>query len=405
MSNLKVREARGGLYMASITFALRPISMALAIVLARLLVPEDFGLVALSMILVNIANYFTDLGMRPVVVQTREDIRKVAHYAFVIVLTASLLFTIVAIMLAAPLAEALGGGPELAPILRWMSLYITLEGMWVIPESLLRRNLKFKQLGLSQIPAELASMLISIPMAMYGFGVWSLVVGQLLGQVLRILLLWGFARPWIWLRPQKWEKEIVKGMFRYGMPSMASGMLKYFQNQIDTLIVGRHLGPASVGIYNKAFTLTTRLADMLTTSLFGDVLFPSYAKMQDSKPRLTRAYLMSTKLVILIIMPVAVGLAITAPILVPVLLGDQWLPMIPIWQVFSLYTLTRPISTNSAPLFLAVGQPRRNLTASLVLIGVMVPLLLLLIEPYGATGAAVAISLANLLELMVDVDE
>ena len=193
MSNLKVRAARGGIYMATISFALRPISMGLAIILARLLVPEDFGLLALALILVNAANYFTDLGMRPTVVQTREDVNKVAHYAFVIVMTASITFTIASIALAVPLANALGGGSELVPIIRWMSLYVTLDGMWVIPEALLRRNLKFKQLGLSQIPAELASTLISIPLAMMGYGVWSLVVGQLLGQVIRILLIWWYA--------------------------------------------------------------------------------------------------------------------------------------------------------------------------------------------------------------------
>ncbi len=405
MDNLKVRAARGGIYMATISFTLRPISMGLAIILARLLAPADFGLLALSMILVNAANYFTDLGMRPAVVQTREDIHKVAHYAFVIVLAASAAFTGASILLAKPFAQALGGGTELVPVIRWMSLYVTLDGIWVIPEALLRRELRFKQLGLAQIPAELASTIIAIPLAMMGFGVWSLVAGQLLGQVTRILLTWWFARRMIpiWLRPKKWDKEIVRGMFRYGIPSMASGLTKYVQNQIDTLLVGRRLGPTSVGIYSKAFSLTTRLADMLTTSLFGNVLFPSYARMQDDKPRLTRAYLTSTKLVIFIIMPVAVGLAVTAPILVPVLLGQKWLAMIPIWEIFSLYTLTRPISTNSAPLFAAVGQPRRNLTASLVLIGVMVPLLLVLIGPYGATGAALAVSLANLIAMLFNV--
>lgn len=377
--------------------------MILAIVLARLLVPEDFGLLALAMILVNAANYFTDLGMRPTVVQTREDINKVAHFAFVIVMTASVAFTILAALAAGPLARALGGDEQLIPVLRWMTLYITLDGLWVIPEALLRRRLKFKQLGLSQIPAELSATLIAIPLALAGFGVWSLVIGQLLGQVTRIALLWFFARPWFLLRPQKWDIRIIKGMFRYGLPSMGSGMTKYAQNQIDTLIVGRRLGPASVGIYSKAFQLTTRLADMLTTAVFGNVLFPSYAKMQDDKPRLSRAYLLSNKLVILIITPVAIGLAITAPLLVPVMLGPQWTPMIPIWQIFSLYGLTRPISTNAAPLFSAIGQPRRNLTASVVLISVMVPALLLLIGPYQATGAALAVGLANVVAMLFNV--
>jgi O-antigen/teichoic acid export membrane protein len=133
---------------------------------------------------------------------------------------------------------------------------------------------------------------------------------------------------------------------------------------------------------------------MLTTSIFGNVLFPSYAKMQDDKARLSRAYLKSTAMVFLVIVPVSIGLAITAPLLVPILLGSQWIPMIPLWQIFSLYGLTRPISTNSSPLFLATSQPRRNLTAGLLLLVVMLVFIFLLIEPYGTVGVAVAVAAA-----------
>ncbi len=399
MSNLKVRAARGGMYMAAMSFGLRPISMILAVILARLLAPADFGLLALAMIVFNMVNYFTDLGMRPTVVQTKEDINKVAHFAFVIVMAASIAFTMLIILLAQPLTTLLGGSPELVDILRWMSLYVTIDGLWIIPEALLRRDMRFKQLSLSHIPGELASSLIAIPLAIAGFGVWSLVIGQLAGKFLQVIIVWIFYRPWIWLRPQKWDRDIVRGMLRFGLPSMGSGLTKFFQNQIDTFIVGRQLGTTAVGLYNKAFTLTTRLSDMLTTSIFGNVLFPSYSRIQDDKPRMARAYLKSTSMVFLIIVPVSIGLAITAPLLVPVLLGPRWVPMIPVWQLFSLYGLTRPISTNSAPIFSASGQPRRNMTASLVLIAVMVPLILLLIDPYGITGAALAVSLANLVAM------
>ena len=92
--------------------------------------------------------------------------------------------------------------------------------------------------------------------------------------------------------------------------------------------------------------------------------------------------------------PVSLGLLVTAPLLVPVLLGDQWRPMIPVWQIFCVYGLTRPISTNSSPLFLAAGKPKNNVTASLVVIGVMVPLVVLLIGPYGILGAATGVVVA-----------
>jgi PST family polysaccharide transporter len=103
------------------------------------------------------------------------------------------------------------------------------------------------------------------------------------------------------------------------------------------------------------------------------------------------------------IVPLSVGLAIVAPVLVPALLGEQWLEMITVWQLFSLYGLTRPISTNSSPIFMAVGQPQRNMSASIVLLVVMLPLLLLLIGPYGIEGAAIAVSVASLVAMLFNV--
>lgn len=389
--------------MTLITFSIRPFSTVLAVMLARLLSPGDFGLLAMAMLVFNAANLFTDLGMRPTVVQTKEDINKVAHYAFVIVMISSITFTVVSILLARPIAAFLGGSEELVNVIRWMAIYVTIDGLWIIPESLLRRDMRFKELGFSQLPSEIASTIIAIVLALMGFGVWSLVIGNCAGQFLRAMLLWAYYRPWIWLRPQKWDREILKGMFRFGLPSLGSGLVRYTQNQLDTFVVGRQLGAVSVGYYNKALTLTGRLGTMLTTTIFGNVLFPSYAKVQDDRPRLARAYLKSTKMVFLMIVPISVGMAITASLLIPVVLGPQWAPMIPLWQIFSLYGLTQPISANSAPIFLAVGQPRRNLTAGLVLMVLKLPLILLLAGPFNTTGVAVAIAVSSTLGMFFNV--
>jgi O-antigen/teichoic acid export membrane protein len=142
---------------------------------------------------------------------------------------------------------------------------------------------------------------------------------------------------------------------------------------------------------------------MMSNAIFGQVLFPSYARMQDDKARLTRAYLKSTKMVFLVTVPISLGLLVTAPLLVEVALGAKWLPMVPVWQVFCVYGLTRPVSTNASPLFLAVGKPRNNVIAGLLLIGVMIPLVVLLIEPYGIVGAAVGVSLAHIIAMLFNV--
>ena len=403
MSELKIKTARGSMLMAGISLSMRPLSMVFAIVLLRLLQPEDFGLIALTMILVNAANLFTDLGLRPAIVQTKQDIEKVAHYVFVLVTLASMAVTGVFALAAAPLANFLGGDADLVPILRVMSILVTIDGLWIVPEALLRRNLKFKQLGISQIISDVSSSLISIICAIMGLGVWSLVVGNIASEVLRILFFWSQCRPWIWLRPQKWERAIVKDLLHFGAPTMGAGLLRSVQSQLDTWITGRNFGVTAVGFYDKAYTLTGRLANMLTNSIFGNVLFPSYARLQDDRERLARAYLKSTTMVLLMIVPLSVGLAVTAPLLVPVLIGNNWAPMIPVWQIFAIFGLTWPVSSNSSPLFLAVGQPRRNFSASIVYLLVMVPAALLLLRPFGISGVAMAVSLGYLVTMFFNV--
>lgn len=394
MSNLKLRTARGSIFTAAALLGMRPITTIFDIILLRLLVPEDFGLLALGMILMNMTNLFTDMGMRQVIVQTRHDIKKVTQYAFIIVVVGSVLVNILVILFASPLARLLGGGQPLAPVIIGLSVIITIDGLWVVPDGLLRRNLRFKEMAVAQFVSDLIGSITSIVFAYMGWGVWSLVIGLITGKTLRGVMLWGWARPWFWLRPQGWDREVAESVVRFGVPTTGGGLLKYFSTQWDTWFVGRTLGITAVSFYSRSFYLTTRISDMLTNTLFGQVLFPSYAKLQDDRSRLARAYLKSTSLVLMMMVPVSLGLLMTAPLLVPVLLGDQWRPMIPVWQIFCVYGLTRPISTNSSPLFLAAGKPQNNVTASLVIIGVMVPLVILLIEPYGILGTAVGVVIA-----------
>ena len=389
-----MKTARGSMITAATLLGMRPITMIFDIILLRLLVPADFGLIAMAMILLNTTNLFTDMGMRQVVVQTRHDVKKVGQYAFIIVVVGSVLINLLVILFAGPLADLFGGGQRLVPIIIALSFLITIDGLWVVPDGIMRRNLRFKQMALAQFISDLIGSFTSIVFAYMGLGVWSLVIGSLTGKTLRGVMLWFYARPWFWLRPQGWDREVAESVVRFGVPTMGSGLLKYFSSQWDTWFVGRTLGVTAVSFYSRSFDLTTRVSDMLSNTLFGQVLFPSYAKLQADPPRLTRVYLKSTSLVLMLMIPVSLGLLVTAPMLVPVLLGDQWRPMIPVWQIFCVYSLTRPISTNSSPLFLAVGKPRNNMSASLVVIAIMVPLVLLLVGPYDILGAAVGVLIA-----------
>lgn len=401
--NLKETTVRGSIMMTAVTLGIRPVSILLSIILLRLLSPEVFGLVAMTMIIVGVANSVASWGMHAVVVQTTSDIQKVAFYSFVIVMSVSLTATILIILFAEPLSRFMGGGEPLVPVLRWMALYITITGLGIVPSSLLSRQLRFGLLSVASIPGELAFAVIAIPFAILGYGVWSLVIGYLIGNIISVTIWWAYCRPWIWLRPSKPDREILKPQMAYGTRVTGASMMVFFQSQIDTWYVGRFLGTADAGIYSRAYDLTTRLADTVAMMIFGKVLFPSYTRIQDDRPRLTRAYLKSTKLVLLIIAPLALGLAFAAPLMVKTLFGEQWLPMIPVWQVFSLYSLTRPIASNSSPLFMAIGQPQRNIIASAVLIAVMIPSILLFAPSLGVVGVALGVAIAYTMAMFFNI--
>ena len=153
---------------AATLLGMRPITMIFDIILLRLLVPADFGLIAMAMILLNTTNLFTDMGMRQVVVQTRHDVKKVGQYAFIIVVVGSVLINLLVILFAGPLADLFGGGQRLVPIIIALSFLITIDGLWVVPDGIMRRNLRFKQMALAQFISDLIGSFTSIVFAYMG---------------------------------------------------------------------------------------------------------------------------------------------------------------------------------------------------------------------------------------------
>ncbi|MEZ4515550.1 MAG: oligosaccharide flippase family protein [Chloroflexota bacterium] len=339
--------------------------------------------------------FFSDLGMRAAVIHTKDNIERVSFFAFIIVNVTSLIIYLIVFIFAEPITVLLGGDASLVPILRLLGLIVILDGLWLVPQALMARDLKFKQLAWVKFVPDVTSTTVALLLAYLGFGVYSLVFGQLTSQVLAVVISWAMVKDRTWLKPQPWDKEIVSGLFRYGLPTTGAGLSRFFSEHWDDWFVGRTLGATQLGYYSRAYDVTSRLTFMFGNMLFGNIMQPTYSKLQDDPQRLERGYVKSTGLVMLSMVPIAFGLAVLGPQMVLVLFGEKWLPMATVWQVFSLYALTRPISANSSPLFLGVGKPQLNLHAVILIIIVMVPLVLLLIGPMGIVGVALAVSLAH----------
>lgn len=357
------------------------------------------------MILFQTSNLFTGLGLGGALIHTDVDKRKAAFHSFVMMMAfAFVLFGFVFVYIE-PLARLLTGQDDISHLLnimRWLSLLIIINTGSTIPTAILRKQMMFGRVSSFNLIQQLSYTFIALVLAIMGYGVWSLVIARLTSGMIKLLAAWLMCPGWDWLIPVKWDNELAKGLLSFGIPNMWSGMLNYFHTHWDDLLVGRTLGEATLGAYSKAYDLTNNTVKQVSQNVIGTVFFPSYTKIRDDIKRLTRMYLKSMQVVSLAVIPMAFGVMAIAPELVPVLWGGKWAEMIPLLQIYAFMLISRPISTNTSPLFLALGKPGYNARAGYVLLGVMVPLAFLFLR-FGAMGVATAVVISHFVGVIYNV--
>lgn len=387
--------------MGGLSVLLRPLNLATTVILARLLDPTDFGLIALAMVLLSTTNLFTGLGLGAAIVHSADERKKIAFPAFLLTLVMGLLFYSILIFNVDFLAGLLGSG-EVAPILSWLSLLILFNAVNLVPGALLRKELMFRQVSAVSALQEVTYLLLSIGFAYAGFGVWSLVYAQLASRVVKTISLWLLTPGWDWVRPVSIDWAVSQSLIRYGLKAFSSGLTSYIHSNWDDWLVGRALGTASLGLYSKAYQFSNKTLGRIAQNTVGTVFFSTYVKLRGNDDAIRRVYIKSVQMVLVFMVPISLGMALLAPQLVSLVLGSKWVPMTTAFQIFALIILSRPISENSAPFFQALGRPEFNTRAGLLLLAIMVPLALLLL-PWGINGIALAVTLSHCLGAVYNV--
>lgn len=378
--------------------AMRPIGILGRIFLARMLTPNDFGAVALALLFVGSSYLFVGLQMEPTVIHSDMERHKLAFHAFMITAVSSVTITLFSFANSEWLA-ALLGDPTIEPILQVLLLNLLLNGWTMVPAALLKKDLKFGSIATSNMVSRVSYLIVSLTLAFFGFGVWSLVIANVTQSFIALVVTWWLSPNWDWLKPVPWDWAAFKSLMSYGLRATGAGLFRFFAWNWDDWLVGRQLGTSALGFYSKAFDFTNNTMKQFGNSIVGGVFFPAYAGIKHHTQRLKRTYLKSVQLISTLMFPIGLGFLATAAVLIPVVLGEKWIPMIETFQVFSILVLTRPVSANTTSIFRAVGKPQNNMYASGVLIAVMVPAALLLLQ-YGIVGVAVAVLLADITGLM-----
>jgi len=311
---------RGILWMGSSTFVIYAIRMVNLMVLARLLTPQDFGIMATATVVINLVSLLQHLGIGPALVQ-RTDLKPIhIRVGFTLSLFFSGLIT-TAVWAAAPVIAHFFHLENLVAILRVLALTFLLTGLSIVARALLQREMRFRALAaIGALSHAVGYVGVGIPLAALGLGVWALV-GAYLTEVLvssgsALLLKRHDFRPTI-----NWPT--ARELFSFGGSYTIARIANYVGTQVDKIIVARELGHHDLGIYSRAYYFVG-LVCTLTEATVGRVLFAAMAQIQNEQERLAWAFLRTISLISAVLCPVVAVSIISAPELVDVLLGSQW---------------------------------------------------------------------------------
>ena len=358
------------------------ISWVVTLVVIRLLDPADYGLFAMTQVILNFATFLNGYGLVSALVQsdTLDSHRLRQAFGMMLLLNGGLA---VAQLLIAPVAADYYDQPLVADLLRVQALLYLTTPFISIPEALMGRALDFRRPAVVNLIAAAASAAVALTGALLGWGVWTLVFAPMAGfwvKAVGYVLATGF-------RPiPSFDFRGTGAMVTYGASLLGGQLFWIVQSQADIFIGGRMLDPHELGLYAEALFLTQIFVSKFIPPL-NDVAFPAYARMQKDPGRIAWSFCKAVRLLLLISCPVYLGMAVTALPLVETLFGEKWLPMAPFVAILALAMPFMTLQVMFAPVSNALGRP--GLTARIAAVGaVLMPTAFLIGIQFGAIGLA-----------------
>lgn len=327
------------------------VTFVVSILLARILGPTVYGVVALVTIFMTVLQVFIDSGFGNALIQKKDaddlDFSTVFYFnLFVSICLYGLLF------ICAPLIANYYNIDELTPIIRVMGLGLLVSGVKNIQQAYVSKNMIFKKFFFATLGGTIGAAIIGITMALLGFGVWALVLQNLFNAVVDTIILW-FTVKW---RPKLlFSLQRLKGLFSYGWKLLASSLANTIYQDIRQLIIGKLYSTDDLAYYNKGKSFPQMIITNVYTAI-DSVVFATMAGIQDNRMRLCSV----TKRIIcvnsFVILPMLIGMAAIADTMIPVLLGDAWKMSVPFVRIFCLTNIFYPINVNNRNILRAIGR-------------------------------------------------
>lgn len=394
-SDRLARRVAGGAGYQFLGIALRTLlTLGSTAILARLLTPADFGYVAMATVVTEFAALLGAFGFSNVLIQRRRVDRLQFDTLFwaMLAIEGVLAFGVFALSF---LSGWLYDDPHVGPLLRLMSLSFLISGLTAVPGVVLVRLMRFGAVFWINMGTIAVRSIVAVLCALAGLGMWSLVIGSLVGSAVGVVM--HFVAVPYWPRA-RFSWPLIARSWRTSTGYFGNTALYYVNMNLDLLLIGRQLGAASLGYYQNARSLTDEIRGRIAMPI-QQVLFPAFSSLQDDRPRFQQLVMRAGRLLVAVVVPIGFGVSANARELVLVLYGPQWEPMVPVMTMFGLSAALRASSAIASSLFNAndrVGLAfRYNVWSTVLLIAGV-----LLSMPYGIEAVAATVAVTSLYALV-----
>lgn len=366
------------------------------LILAKLLVPQDFGLVSIAIIAISFAQNIQDFGLSKALIQRKTKIPESANVSFwVSALVGIVLYA--TIFICSPYFAQFFSEPKLVDVLRVLCIQIVLVSLTTVHLSLLQRNFNFYEISIVRICSSVIPGIVSIPLAVLGYGAWSIVWGSLAASCVQLVLFWHLSK---WRPNLQFDLEVLKELSSFGTWVILEMILAWLINQGDSIIIGHFLGTSILGI----FTIGSNIVLLVYGFVFSPIIpmvYAAFSRISSSLDELKSLFLQFSKILATFSLPMGLGLTLLAYPLYKLVLNDQWDGITLVIASLGISSSLLWLVGINNEVFRAIGKPNINVVSLCISIAVALPLYILA-AGYGLTYYCVAKVVAGIFGLLLN---
>lgn len=391
-----IKSVTNGVFWSGISQFSTQIYQSLVVtILARVLFPEDFGIIGMAVIFTGLVQTINELGLSAAIVQRKNINDNHLSTAFWISLGFGIILFIITLIIS-PCISDFFKNELVGPVVSVLSIGFIFGSCGAVHRSLLQKNIEFKKIAVTEISSSVISGTLSIILALLGFGVWSLVFGTILGNFTRVMLLW---KVCTWRPSMIVDVTSFKELFGFGSNVMGSRFLNYIDSNSDYLLIGKFMSATALGHYTFAYQLSM-LPLISISSIITNVTFPTFSIIQDDNDMLRHAYLRVNAYISTVTFPLLAGMIMVSPDFIPIVFGEKWTPVIVPLQILCVAGAIKSVGTTVGSILLSKGRSEIQFKWN-IFTAIVLPIAVLIGITYGIIGVAMAMTIMSFLLALI----